>query len=134
MKFRLTVFSALLATMALAACGSDSKSEESEAAATPAEAVKRIGNVREGLDKAAAQYKAGDKKSADRTVGDTYLQEFEDVEGPLGKVDKELNEQLEDGIREELRKKIKDGASVQEVEAYVSGLKTKLDKAEAALR
>lgn len=135
MKYRLTVFSALLTTLALAACGSDSKSEEeSEAAATPAEAVERIGKVRESLDRAVARYKAGDKKSADRTVGDTYLEEFEYVEAPLEKVDKELNEQLEDGIREELRKKIKDGASVQEVEAYVSDLKTKLDKAEAALQ
>jgi outer membrane murein-binding lipoprotein Lpp len=135
LKFRLSVFSALLATMALAACGSDSKSEEeSEAAATPAEAVERIGNVRSGLDEAVAKYKTGDEKAADRIVGDTYLEEFEHVEGPLEKVNHELNEELEDGIREELRDKIKKGESVQEVETYVSDLKTKLDQAEAALQ
>lgn len=136
MKSRFTLFSALLATTALvAACGGDSKSEESEeAAATPAEATKRIGNVRSGLDDAVAKYKAGDAKAADKLVGDAYLEEFEHVEGPLDKVNHELNEELEDGIREELRGKIKDGASVQEVETYVADLKTKLDRAEAALR
>jgi hypothetical protein len=136
LKFRPSLLTALLAAMALAACGSDSKSSEEseEQSATPAEAVERIGNVRSGLDDAVAKYKAGDEKAADRIVGDTYLEEFEHVEGPLDKVDHELNEELEDGIREELRDKIKDGASVQEVETYVSDLKTKLDKAEAALQ
>jgi ABC-type amino acid transport substrate-binding protein len=135
LKFCLTAFTALCASLALAACGSDSKSsEESEATATPAEAVERIGNVRTGLDQALAKYKAGDEKAADRVVGDTYLEEFEHVEGPLEKANHELNEELEDGIREELREKIKAGASVQEVETLVDDLKTKLDKAEAALQ
>jgi hypothetical protein len=136
LKFRFAVLTALAASMALAACGSDSSSSEEseERSATPAEAVKRIDNVRTGLDQALAKYKAGDEKSADRIVGDTYLEEFEHVEGPLEEANAELNEELEDGIREELRDKIKDGASVQEVETYVSDLKTKLDQAEAALQ
>jgi hypothetical protein len=135
LKFRLSVLTALLATMALAACGSDSKSEESEErSATPAEAIERIDNVRKGLDDAVAKYKAGDVKAADRAAGDTYLEEFEHVEGPLDKVNHELNEELEDGIREELRDKIKNRESVQEVETYVSDLKSKLDQAEAALQ
>jgi hypothetical protein len=137
LKFRLTTFTALLATTALvAACGDDkSSSEESEErSATPAEAIERIGNVRTGLDEALAKYRAGDKKEADQLVGDTYLEQFEHVEGPLEKVDHELNEELEDGIREELRDKIKAGAPKAEVEAYIGELKTKLNEAEAALR
>jgi high-affinity iron transporter len=136
LKFRPTLWTALFAATALlAACGDDSKSSESdEKSATPAEAVKRIDNVRSGLDDALAKYRAGDTKAADRIAGDTYLEEFEHVEGPLDEVDHELNEELEDGIREELRDKIKKGASVQEVETYVSDLKTKLDRAEAALQ
>jgi hypothetical protein len=135
LKFRLSLCSALLATTALvAACGSDSKSEENEEAATPSEAIERIGKVRTSLDQAVAKYKAGDEKAADRIVGDAYLEEFEHVEGPLEEANAELNEELEDGIREDLRDKIKDGASVQEVETFVSDLKTKLDQAEAALQ
>ena len=90
--------------------------------------------MRTGLDQALAKYQAGDKKSADRIVGDAYLEEFEHVEGPLGKVDHELNEELEDGIREELRDKIKAGAPASEVAALVKELQTKLDKAEVALQ
>jgi hypothetical protein len=136
LKFRLTTLTTLLAAMALAACGSDSKSSEEseEQSATPAQAIERIDNVRSGLDDAVAKYKAGDEKTADQIVGDTYLEEFEHVEGPLDKVDHELNEELEDGIREELRDKIKKGESVRQVETYVSDLKTKLDRAEAALQ
>lgn len=138
MKFRLALLMSLFSLSALAvACGSDSESsssEREEAAATPAEAVERIGKVRAGLDDALAKYRAGDKKQADRIVGDAYLEEFEHVEGPLEKVDHELNEQLEDGIREELRGKITSGAPQAEVEKLVTELKSKLEKAEAALQ
>jgi exonuclease VII small subunit len=137
LKFRFTLCTSLIAATALvAACGGDSKSSEEseERSATPAEAVERIGNVETALDDALAKYQSGDKKSADRVVGDAYLEQFEHVEGPLEKVDHELNEELEDGIREELRGKIKAGAPAAEVEALVSELKTKLNKAEAALQ
>lgn len=135
LKFRPILWTTLFATTALlGACGNDSKSESDEKTATPAEAVKRIDNVRKGLDDAVAKYKAGDKKAADRIAGDTYLEQFEHVEGPLDKVNHELKEELEDGIREELRDKIKKGQSVQKLETYVSELKTKLDQAETALR
>jgi high-affinity iron transporter len=135
LKFRLTTFATFLAASALiSACGDDKSEESEERSATPAQAIERIGNVRTGLDDALAKYRAGDKKSADQIAGDTYLEQFEHVEGPLDKVNHELNEELEDGIREELRDKIKDGASKTEVASLVDELKTKLDEAEAALR
>jgi hypothetical protein len=135
LKVRLALFTSLLSLSALAvACGSDEKSEAEEHASTPAQAIERIANVRTGLDEAVAEYRAGDKKKADEIVGDTYLEQFEHVEGPLEKKNAELNEELEDGIREELREKIKSGASTQEVETLVADLKTKLDQAENALR
>jgi high-affinity iron transporter len=135
LKFRLTTLATFLAATALvSACGEDKSEESEERSATPAEAIERIGNVRSGLDDALAKYRAGDKKSADELVGDTYLEQFEHVEGPLDKVNHELNEELEDGIREELRDKIKAGAPKAEVESLVRELKTKLDEAEAALR
>ena len=125
---------ALCLTVVAVGCGSDSKSEGAEEQATPTEAIEHIDNVRAGLDIALAKYQGGDKKAANDIVGDAYLKEFEEVEGPLGKVDNELNETLEDGIREELRDKIKAGAPASEIEAMVSEIKTNLNKAEAALR
>jgi high-affinity iron transporter len=135
LKYGTTLTASTLCVAAFAVgCGSDEKSSSTEAQATPAEAIEHIGNVRTGLDDALARYMAGEKKTADKLVGDAYLKDFEEVEGPLDKVDHELNEELEDGIREELRGKIQAGAPVGEVSKLVTELQAKLDKAETALR
>jgi hypothetical protein len=132
---------ASLVALALAAfalgCGSsdgDTKSsEEAEHAATPQQAVAEIGEVRSGLQAALASYKAGDRSAAAEQVGDTYLQHFELVEGPLEDVDGELKEELEDTIREELREQMRDGAPTARVQALVSEIETKLDRAQRKL-
>ena len=135
LKVRLALFASLLSLSALAvACGGNDSEESEEASVTPAQAIERIGNVRHHLDEALAQYKAGEKKAADKTVGDAYLEEFEFVEGPLEKKNHELTEELEDGIREELRDKIKSGAPASQVASHIAELNKKLDQAEAALR
>jgi hypothetical protein len=128
---------AVAAGMLAVGCGNseESSSEASkEETATPQQAIQEIAAVRKGLDEAIATYKSGDKASADQQVGDAYLQHFEHVEGPLEKVDKELNEELEDGIREELRGLIKDGAPQAQVAKLHQEIAAELDKAEAALR
>jgi hypothetical protein len=137
LQVRYGVVAAVAAGMLAAGCGSsnESSSEASkDETATPQQAIQEIAAVRKGLDEAIATYKSGDKSAADQQVGDTYLQHFELVEGPLGKADKELNEQLEDGIREELRGLIKDGAPEAQVVQLHREIAAELDKAEAALR
>jgi ABC-type enterochelin transport system substrate-binding protein len=126
---------ALVSALALAACGGESESEEAaEQSATPAQARAEIGEVRKALDAAVSQLREGDAKAADNTVSEGYLEHFEKVEGPLEKVDGELNEKLEDSIREELREKIQDGGSVAEVTRMVSAIKADLGTAEQRLR
>jgi hypothetical protein len=126
---------ALVSGLALAACGGESESEEAaEQNATPAQARAEIAEVRKALDTAVSQLQEGDAKAADNTVSEGYLEHFEKVEGPLGKVDGELNEKLEDSIREELRQKIQDGGSVAEVTQMVSAIKADLATAEQKLR
>lgn len=127
---------AVCGAFAFAGCGSDSKksSESSEHNVSNAEAVKEIGAVRTGLDEAVQQLKGGDAKAAENTVAETYLQHFELVEGPLGKVDHELNEGLEETINEELRQKISSGAKPAEVQKLVNEVKADLDTAEAKLK
>lgn len=135
MKVRYGVATALAAGTLAAGCGSDAGGTEAkQGSATPEQAIREIAAVRKGLDQAVATYRSGDKATADQQVGDTYLQHFEHVEGPLGKADAELNEQLEDGIREELRGLIKDGAPKARVSAKHAEIAAGLDKAEAALR
>jgi hypothetical protein len=126
---------ALVSALALAACGGESESEKAaEQNATPAQARAEIGEVRKALDTAVSQLEEGNAKAADNTVSEGYLQHFEKVEGPLGKVDGELNERLEDSIREELREKIQDGGSVAEVTQMVNAIKADLATAEQKLR
>jgi DNA anti-recombination protein RmuC len=134
---------ALASSLALAACGSDednaaqsveTAAEQAEEQATPAQARAEIGEVRAALDSALASLRDGDAKAAEDAVSEGYLQHFEKVEGPLAKVDEELNEQLEDTIREELRDSIRNGGSVEQVTKMISEIKADLDTAEQKLR
>jgi DNA anti-recombination protein RmuC len=133
---------ALVSSLALAACGSDEETagqgtkaaEEAEEQSTPAQARAEIGEVRTALDSALSSLKEGDAKAAEEAVSEGYLQHFEKVEGPLGKVDAELNEQLEDTIREELRDTIRNGGSVEQVTRMISEIKADLETAEQKLR
>jgi len=125
---------ALVSSLAVAACGSDGDKQAEEQQGTPAQARAEIGEVRAALDTAVASLKEGDARAAENAVSEGYLQHFEKVEGPLEEVDAELNEKLEDGIREELRAKIRDGGSVAEVTRMVSDLKADLATAEQKLR
>ena len=136
MKLRTPLVSlALVCALGLAACGGESASEEAaEQDATPAQARAEIGEVRKALDTAVAELKEGDAKAADNTVSEGYLEHFEKVEGPLGKVDGELNEKLEDSIREDLRQTIQDGGSVAEVTQKIDAIKADLATAEQKLQ
>ena len=73
-------------------------------------------------------------RAADRTVGDAYLEHFEDVEDPLGERDHELMEKLEHAISTELRDRMKDRAPPGEVATLVAATKRDLGEAAAALR
>jgi hypothetical protein len=126
------IATAVIASALVAGCASDNEPAASQA--TPDEAITEIGAVRKGLDGALSTYRSGDRAAADEQVGTAYLEHFEHVEGPLGKVDAELNESLEEAIREELRDRIKAGAPAAEVQSKVEAIKADLAKAEAALR
>jgi hypothetical protein len=120
--------------LALAACGGDDEtSEESEASATPETALQEIGTVRAGLEDAETTYADGKAQEAATAVEDVYLEHFELVEGPLEEVDGELNEELEDQIREELVEKMESNATVAEVKSLIAEIEAGLDEAEKAL-
>ena len=119
----------------LAGCGGDGEREaDAEKPVSASAAISEIAAVRSGLDEALSTYESGDAEQADKQVGDAYLEHFELVEGPLEEVDAELNEKLEDSIREELREKMQADAPQTEVAKLVSDIKADLDTAEAALR
>ena len=120
----------LLATLVLgvtAGCGGSDSAEED--AATPAEAVTAIGEIKTLLATAVTQVRAGDFQTAEKTVGDAYVDHFEAVEAPLGERDQDLMEELEEAISTSLREEIKDAKPVDEIEATVDEINANLDKA-----
>ena len=133
--------------LVVAGCGSDSDStsagdttvsttteeSEEEEAATPAEALAEIATIRTLLDEAVAQYASGDQSGAADAVGDIYLEHYEDVEGPLGDVNHDLMEEIEEKLSTDLRTSMEDGAEQSEIEALVSDIKSELDQAKEEL-
>jgi hypothetical protein len=121
----LLLLAALLLTAA-AGCGGDSSTEEE---ATPAEAVAEIEEIKGLLADALVDVRAGDADAAEKTVGDAYLEHFEDVEAPLGERDHEFMEELEEAISTDLRNEIKAGKSAAEIETSVHEIEADLDRA-----
>ena len=134
--------------LVVAGCGSDSdstsagdttvsttteESEEEEEEATPAQALAEIAAIRTLLDEAVAQYAAGDHSGAADAVGDIYLEHYEHVEGPLGDVNHDLMEEIEEKLSTDLRTSMEDGAEQSEIEALVSDIRSGLDQAEEEL-
>ena len=133
-RYLLPSAAALIASLALVACGGDSKGSEQEEQGSPAVALKEAGETRAALTAALATYKGGDQRAAEDQVAEAYLQHFEEVEGALEEKDAELKEKLEEAISTELRDAIKAGKPVAEVESQVEALVADLEQAEAALR
>jgi hypothetical protein len=127
-----TLISLLVTSAVVVGCGDDSEEEEHEAA-TPAVALREVGETRAALQAALATYKAGDAKAAEEEVAEAYLQHFEEVEGALEERDHELNEELEEAISMELREKIKTG-STADVQKLTDEIDHHLTTAEGKLK
>jgi hypothetical protein len=132
--------------LVVAGCGSDSDSTsagdttasttmegEEEEEATPAQALAEIATIRTLLDDAVAQFESGDHSGAADAVGDIYLEHYEHVEGPLGDVNHDLMEEIEEKLSTDLRTAMEDGAEQSEIDALVSEIRSGLDRAEEEL-
>ena len=107
--------------------------EEEEEESTPEEALAEVRAIPALLDIAVAAYAAGEQDAAADAVGDIYLEHYEHVEGPLGDVNHDLMEEIEEQISTELRTAMQDGAPQEEIDALVAEIKTGLQQAEEEL-
>ena len=132
MRRTVLILALVLGVVALAgtACGGSGSDEGTSSA----DAVAEIDEIKSMLDQGLAQYRDGDKQAADTTVGDAYLEHFEEVEDPLGEADHEFMEELEHRISTEIRDKMKDGASADEVAQLIDDTKADLDTAKTKLQ
>jgi hypothetical protein len=104
--------------------------EETSSAARALAQVKAIPAL---LDAAVATYKAGDHDAAADAVGDVYLEHYEDVEGPLGKRNHDLMEEIEEQISTDLRRAMRQGKPEGRIDTLVSDIKSNLEQAEQEL-
>jgi hypothetical protein len=107
--------------------------EEEEETSTPEEALAEIQAIGPLLDAAVSQYAGGENDAAEEAVGDIYLEHFEKVEGPLGEVNHDLMEELEEMISTELRTAMREGETVEDVQSLAAEIHLKLADAEEAL-
>jgi len=128
------LFLVLALTLAAAAGCGGSDSESADGATSPDEAVTEIREIRAMLDEAIADYRSGRPAAAEQTVGDAYLEHFEDVEDPLGDRDHELMEEIEEALATDLRNDIKAGKPAAQIEAASKAIQADLVRAEAALQ
>ena len=131
MQKTISILLGAVLALALAGCGGDAEAEESS---TPAEAVAELATIKTMLDTALGQYRRGNVKAAERTVGDAYLEHFEHVEEPLGDRDHERMEELEEYLSTEIRDLMKDRAPAADVARLIRRVKLDLDRAAATLR
>lgn len=138
---RLTAGVALAALLVVAACTgtgatttatprpSAAASVPASTAAASVDLAAEINATVAGLATALTAYTAGDKQGALDAIAETYEEHFEDIEDPLGDVDHDFMESLEELIAVKIRAAINEGKPVPEVAALVAEANTALEKA-----
>jgi hypothetical protein len=89
-----------------------------------------LSNIRNLLDKAITELNAGNYTGASELVDIAYIDNYEYIEDPLKELDKDLMEETEVMIREDLASAIEDKKSLEEITTLHKNIKTNLDKAE----
>jgi hypothetical protein len=90
-----------------------------------------ISNIRSLLDQAMASYSANDATKAEELATTAYLDNFEHIEQSIGK---DLSDQGESLLREQLRTQISSNAPVEVIKQTISDINMVLDKAENLLK
>jgi hypothetical protein len=100
-----------------------------EAGAEEQDPIAFINNVKSLLTDLAAAYRAQDYQGAENIAIEAYLENYEFVEAPLAELDRELMEQTEVMLREELRQMITNRAPIEQIEQHIGLINANLDRA-----
>lgn len=122
------VFSAASMGKSVSAQGNATGTEGATTTTTP---LQYIANIKQLLGELQNEYNTGNYTQAEKLAEQAYLDNFEHVEDPLANAgQKELMEQTEHMLREELRQKIRDKIPADELAAFISTINAKLAEAE----
>jgi hypothetical protein len=100
-----------------------------EAGTEEQDPIAYINNVKSLLTELAAAYRAQDYQGAENIAIEAYLENYEFVEAPLAELDRELMEQTEVLLREELRQMITNRAPIDQIEHHIGLINANLDRA-----
>ena len=111
---------------------SESQLTGEEAGAEEQDPVAYIDNIKSLLTELEAAYRAQDYQTAENIAIEAYLENYEFVEAPLAELDRELMEQTEVMLREELRQMITNRAPIEEIEQHIDMIIANLDRVRPA--
>jgi plastocyanin len=92
-----------------------------------------ISTVKSLLNQTINEYRNKNFTGAQSLVSSAYLDNYEFIETPLDKHDKELNENTEVILREQLRQLIKDKSPIENIQHLINKVNSNLNKAETLL-
>ena len=87
-------------------------------------------SIKNLLQKSITELNVGNYSGASELVDIAYIDNYEYIEEPLKKLDKDLMEETEVMIREDLASAIEDKKSIEEITTLHNNIKTNLEKAE----
>jgi len=87
-----------------------------------------VANIRNLLTEAKEEYAKGETTEAQSLATKAYLDNYEFLESTVGAQNSELNEEVEQMMREDLRDMIKNDASASEVSAQIDKILLKIDE------
>src|SRR5687768_9751257 len=87
-------------------------------------------SIKNLLQKSITELNAGNYTGASELVDIAYIDNYEYIEDPLKELDKDLMEETEVMIREDLASAIEDKKPIDEITTLHNNIKTNLDKAE----
>ncbi|HKU48419.1 MAG TPA: hypothetical protein VJP79_00590 [Nitrososphaera sp.] len=116
----------------LEASGSQSEEQEEEGE-QQLDGWGYIDRINELLDQSLAAYKEGSYEDARNLAREAYLDNYEQIEQDIEQDDKELMEEIEIDMREDLVKMIDDRSPVSDVENHINQIKTNLETARSVV-
>src|SRR5919108_706910 len=93
-----------------------------------------IDNIKSLLTQLTAAYGSQDYQRAESIATEAYLENYEYIEIPLAQRDRQLMEQTEVMLREELRQMIMDRVTIEQIEQHIAMINANLDRAAELLQ